>query len=100
MERRSSVMEELARHAIVPSRVWGEGAPALLRGRVSRCVTHFAPVSLPLRVREAFVAHRRTTMVPPAPCTSRRVGDPQVMRELWFVLRYTVRLFPFPMGWF
>ena len=52
-------------HALVPSALSGEGILALCRGRVSRCVTHDALVSLPRRVRETFVAQRRTTMVPP-----------------------------------
>jgi hypothetical protein len=51
----------LTRHATVPSSLSSEGIPDLVGNRVSRCVTHFALVSLPRRVRETFVAQRRTT---------------------------------------
>jgi len=57
-----------ARHAIFPPRLSDEGVLVLLRGRVSRCVTHIALVSLPRRVRETFVAQRRTTTSALLPC--------------------------------
>jgi hypothetical protein len=66
----------LTRHALFPPRLSGEGVPVLLRERVSRCVTHLALVGLPRRVRETFVAQRRTTMATPLPYLSRDVGNP------------------------
>ena len=66
----------LTRHALFPPRLSGEGVPVLLRERVSRCVTHLALVGLPRRVRETFVAQRRTTMEAPSPWGSRPLGDP------------------------
>ncbi len=64
--------------------------------RVSRCVTHHALVSLPRRVRETFVAQRRTTMTPPSPCASQRLGDPQVTPDR---RSCPVRRFLLPEGW-
>jgi len=78
----------LTRHATVPPTLSVEGVPALSREEVSRCVTGECLVGLPRRVREAFVAQRRTTMTPPSPCVSRRLGDPQVAQRTRFVLRF------------
>jgi hypothetical protein len=67
--------QHFARHAIFPSVLSVEGVLVHLRGRVSRCVTHLALVSLPRRVRETFAFQRRTTMGVPSPC------------RMWFLFR-------------
>ena len=58
--------QHFTRHAIFPSALSSEGVLILRGEQVSRCVTHLALVSLPRRVRETFVAQRRTT-TPPLP---------------------------------